>query len=239
MKAPSSTEPQYLKIKHTLQEKIVSGVLNVGDKLPSERELCDIFGTTRITIREGLSQLETSGMIYRLDRRGWFVSAQRLALNPTINSNFHQIVSDQGRVPRTHLLSGEYIDAPNHVISPLGLKPFAKIYLLKRVRYADERAICYSENYCLPDLVPGLLELDLNGSLTEIYRQYYNLLYTRMHLSFYPTVMSDEAARALGASKGSPALLLQRLNYDQRGNVLDFDVECWLHDSLKIEVDTL
>lgn len=67
-----------------------------GDKLPSERELCAIFNTTRITIRESLAQLESSGLIWRADRRGWFVTPERLWLDPTQNTNFHKLCREQG-----------------------------------------------------------------------------------------------------------------------------------------------
>jgi len=113
------------------------------------------------------------------------------------------------------------------------------VYLLRRVRYADGRAICYCENHCLPQRVPELLSHDLNGSLTEVYQQHYDLIYSNMHLSFYPTALPYRAANALGAMVGLPALLLRRLNYDQHGRILDFDIEYWRHDSLRIEVDTL
>ncbi|MBX9333459.1 UTRA domain-containing protein, partial [Serratia marcescens] len=62
---------------------------------------------------------------------------------------------------------------------------------------------------------------------------------SNMHLSFYPTALPYRAANALGAMVGLPALLLRRLNYDQHGRILDFDIEYWRHDSLRIEVDTL
>ncbi len=123
-------------------------------------------------------------------------------------------------------------------MEPLQLQPFDQIYLLTRLRYADGRAVCYCENHCLPARVPELLQYDLNGSLTEVYESYYNLVYTSMHLSFYPTAMPAQAAQALGVMEGRPALLLRRLNYDQHGRVLDLDIEYWRHDSLRIEVDT-
>ena len=107
-----------------------------------------------------------------------------------------------------------------------------------RLRYADGRPVCYCENHCLPARVPELLRHDLNGSLTEIYQTHYDLIYTSMHLSFYPTSMPPQAAEALGVMEGRPALLLRRLNYDQHGRILDYDIEYWRHDSLRIEVDT-
>ncbi|WP_058913409.1 phosphonate utilization transcriptional regulator PhnR [Entomohabitans teleogrylli] len=239
MKAAAGETPHYLLIRDQLLARIQSGALNSGDKLPSERELCDIFNTTRITVRESLALLEASGVIWRADRRGWFVTPPRLWLDPTRNTNFHKLCQEQGRTPRTRLLDGRQTTVPLEVREPLGLDPFARIILLTRLRYADDRAICYCENHCLPERVPGLLEHDLNGSLTETYQQHYGLTYTSMHLSFYPTSLPPAAAAALGSIPGRPALLLRRLNYDQYGRILDFDVEYWRHDSLRIEVDTL
>lgn len=232
-------QPQYLLIKAQLQARIQSGALKSGDKLPSERELCAIFNTTRVTIRESLAQLESSGAIYRSERRGWFVTPERLWLDPTQNTNFHKLCLEQSRQPKTKLLEGKVVTVPVEAMTPLQLQPFEQIYLLTRLRYADDRAVCYSENHCLPARVPELLSHDLNGSLTEVYEQHYRLIYTSMHLSFYPTAMPPQAASALGVAVGRPALLLQRLNYDQHGRILDYDVEYWRHDSLRIEVDTL
>lgn len=238
MKSSPGDVPQYLLIKAQLQARIQSGALKSGDKLPSERELCTIFNTTRITIRESLAQLEASGAIYRADRRGWFVTPERLWLDPTQNTNFHKLCREQGREPQTTLLNGTLTTVPVEVMEPLQLQPFDQIYLLSRLRYADGRAVCYCENHCLPARVPELLRFDLSGSLTEIYEANYNLIYTSMHLSFYPTAMPAQAAEALGVMEGRPALLLRRLNYDQHGRILDFDIEYWRHDSLRIEVDT-
>ncbi|MDR3103426.1 MAG: phosphonate utilization transcriptional regulator PhnR [Yokenella regensburgei] len=238
MKSPAGETPQYLLIKAQLQARIQNGALKSGDKLPSERELCAIFNTTRITIRESLTQLEASGLIWRADRRGWFVTPERLWLDPTQNTNFHKLCIEQGREPKTVLLEGRVTPVPVDVMTPLALQPFDQIYLLTRLRLADGRAICYSENHCLPARVPDLLSHDLNGSLTEIYQANYDLIYTSMHLSFYPTAMPPQAAGALGVMEGRPALLLRRLNYDQHGRILDYDIEYWRHDSLRIEVDT-
>ena len=238
MKSAAAETPQYLLIKAQIEERIQRGALKSGDKLPSERELCAIFNTTRVTIRESLAQLEASGVIWRSDRRGWFVTPPRLWLDPTQNTNFHKLCREQGRIPETRLLHGSVTTVPTDVMAALQLQPFDPIYLLTRLRLADGRAICYSENHCLPARVPDLPGHDLNGSLTEVYEAHYGLIYTSMHLSFYPTALPARAAQALGIMEGRPALLLKRLNYDQHGRVLDYDIEYWRHDSLRIEVDT-
>ncbi len=236
--ADSAGKPQYLRIKDELARQIREGGLAAGDRLASERLLCERFDTTRVTIREALVQLESSGLIYREERRGWFVTPPRLRLNPTVTTNFHRIVSEQGGVPRTQLLEKGRQTVPAGVMDVLGLKAFDQVYLLKRLRFANERALCYCENIVLPERAPDLLDQDLNGSLTDLYATRYDLRYARMRLRFHPTSLPDHVANLLGATAGLPALLLQRLNYDQHGRVVDYDIEYWRHDSLEIEVDT-
>ena len=46
-----------------LQEQISHGLLSPASKLPAERKLSELFGTTRITVREALLQLEAQGQI--------------------------------------------------------------------------------------------------------------------------------------------------------------------------------
>ena len=65
MKSPSGETPQYLLIKAQLQARIQNGALKSGDKLPSERELCALFNTTRITVRESLAQRPGGSAIVR------------------------------------------------------------------------------------------------------------------------------------------------------------------------------
>jgi DNA-binding GntR family transcriptional regulator len=92
-------------IGQVLQEQLDHGLLAAGSKLPAERKLSELFGTTRITVREALLQLEAQGQIYREERRGWFVSPPRLAYNLMQRSHFHAMVSAQGRVPSTEVIS--------------------------------------------------------------------------------------------------------------------------------------
>ena len=73
-RTPSKCE----QICRTLRRYIGSGHLAAGQQLPAERALSERFATTRITIKEALSSLEADGLIYRAERRGWFVAPPRL-----------------------------------------------------------------------------------------------------------------------------------------------------------------
>jgi DNA-binding GntR family transcriptional regulator len=78
-----------------LQEQIEHGLLSAGCQLPAERKLSEVFATTRITLREALLQLEAKGLIYREERRGWFISPPRLLYDLVQRSHFHAMVHAQ------------------------------------------------------------------------------------------------------------------------------------------------
>ena len=69
-------------IKEVLRDQINGKLLLPLQKLPSERELSELFSITRISVKSALDSLEIEGLIYREDRRGWFVSP--LVLNITL-----------------------------------------------------------------------------------------------------------------------------------------------------------
>ncbi len=226
--------PQYLMIKAQLQARIQTAPSKAATScLPSA-------SCARCSTRRGLrcvraAQLEASGVIYRADRRGWFVTPGVCGWIRRKIPTSTSCVSNRGaNRKRCCLMAAAAV--PLDVMAPLALQPF------DQGLFADPAALCRRaagmllRNHCLPARVPELLRHDLNGSLTEIYQTHYDLIYTSMHLSFYPTSMP--ARRGAGVMEGRPALLLRRLNYDQHGRILDYDIEYWRHDSLRIEVDT-
>ncbi|MGS9064204.1 phosphonate utilization transcriptional regulator PhnR, partial [Salmonella enterica subsp. enterica serovar Infantis] len=77
------------------------GAFKWGYNWRCERELCAIFNTTRFTFRESRAQLVSCGLIWRSDRRGWFVWPERLWLDPTQYTNFHKLCREKGREPKT------------------------------------------------------------------------------------------------------------------------------------------
>ncbi len=66
--------PLYIQIRESLRQEITDKKLLPGHKLPSEDELAVRFGVSRMTVRQGLSDLIEEGVIYRRHGVGTFVS---------------------------------------------------------------------------------------------------------------------------------------------------------------------
>jgi len=226
---------QYVKIKQAIVEQIDSGLLSPRQKLPAERKLAEMFDTTRVTLREALSILEAEGKIYREDRRGWFISPEPLKYDPNSAIGFKELAENQQRKPSVQVISAKSVMASKTATKLLELLPFTDVYQIERVRFLEQRPICYTIHLSKQDCFANILNHDLEHSLTEIYREEYNTQYGKSRYRINSTSLIGDVALALRATVGTPALLFERVNFDQNGLLINGDIEYWRNDAVCIE----
>src|SRR5512137_1024438 len=74
----ASDVPLYIQIADSLLDRIESGRLLTGDRLPPERELSEGLGVNRLTLRRALRLLESQGMLIRRQGSGTFVADPKI-----------------------------------------------------------------------------------------------------------------------------------------------------------------
>ena len=140
----------------------------------------------------------------------------------------------QNRIAKTELLSAQAILANKQATALLNLPPFSDVYQLNRVRYLEERPVVYVTNYVRPELFNNLLDYDLTHSLTDIYREHFAVTYHKTRYRIAATILLGEVAQALRATVGTPAMLVERTNYAENGELIDCAIEYWRHDAISI-----
>lgn len=65
--------PSYVKIQNYILDKIQQGVYGVGDKIPSENELAQLFSVSRVTANMAIKELSITGVVERIKGKGTFV----------------------------------------------------------------------------------------------------------------------------------------------------------------------
>ncbi|EGU46617.1 putative transcriptional regulator [Vibrio orientalis CIP 102891 = ATCC 33934] len=232
------SQTQLGKIKKSLREKIHSGTLSEGQKLPSERELSQLFSTTRITLKDALVSLETEGLIYREERRGWFVSPDRICYNPLSRTHFHQMIREQHRIAETKLVNVRSEMASGDYARALEVEHATPIHIIERLRYIDGRAVLFVENVLKAPLFDGILSENLTMSLTGIYRDKYGYETLRSRFDVIPTSAPSHVAKALNLVEGQPVLKICRVNDKQDGELMDCEYEYWRPDAVRIRIDS-
>jgi len=225
-------------IKDVLREQISGALLLPLQKLPSERELSELFSITRISVKTALNALETEGLIYREDRRGWFVSPPRVKYNPLSRCHFHQMVREQARIAETKLIAVNTVIASGELAKVLDLKELTTIHNVERLRYIDGRAVLFVENCLISHFFPDILCENLAQSLTTLYRSKYGFTTSRSRFDFIPTSAPEHVARALGITPGQQILKICRVNYNQNSDIIDCEFEYWRPDAVVISIDS-
>ncbi len=231
---------QLSMIKQSIKQEIAQIITKGNDKLPSERAYCQQFNTTRVTIKDVLTALETEGIIYREERRGWFVSPKRIEYNPLSRAHFHHMIDEQKREASTQVLTVATEPALGEVARVLNMDPQATmIHRIERLRYVDNRAVLFVENCLIADLFPDILKQDLSQSLTTLFQQQYGYQTGRSRFDVIPTSASKKVAKALHLAEGQQVLKITRVNYNQQLHLMDCEFEYWRPDSVMLTIDSL
>ncbi len=226
----------YMEVRNLLADIISSGDLPPGTRLPAERALHEALGVARGTLRDALTVLEAEGTIHRLDRRGWFVSPPRVRYDPTKLEGFHTFVAAQGRTPRTETVSKQLMRVDAEAASVFGLDHTDPIFLIVRRRSIDGRPVLLEHIYVDPQRFPGLLDHDLDGSLSGILEEIYGVTTTHAQVTMFPSMLTGPIAGELQVSQGTPSLFISRTCYAEDGFVTEFNQNFWHYNALKLSM---
>ena len=99
MLSKHSPVPLYQQLKAVIEDHIATGEWLPNQRAPSERELCEQFKISRITVRQALSELVMEGRLTRTQGRGTFVAHPRIQQQLTNLTGFTQDMQARGKRP--------------------------------------------------------------------------------------------------------------------------------------------
>lgn len=204
----------YFQLKEILNKKILDNVWLHGEKLPTELELCEQYGVSRITVRRALTELEREGLIVRKQGLGTFVSMPRIEQNLASFYSFSEEFKKRGYKPRNKVtkFSVEPADAMIQKIFGIGEKQ--QVYAFTRLRLASDIPVAIESTYLPLHLFPGLKKSALEElPLYQIMNERFGVIASTAQESFGAISLGKTEAAIFGLNKGDPALDLERLAY--------------------------
>jgi GntR family transcriptional regulator len=220
----------YAQIEEELAERIRSGALRPGDRIPPERELAEQMQVSRMTVRQAIGRLADRGLLVRAQGRGTFVSEPRLVQSLSRLSGLHDQMVSQGILPTSRLLSGEEVLASATIAEMLDLRIGEPLYKVARLRLGGGIPFSVETSYLPAKYVSGLLDEDLEN--TSIYRlmERYDARPVRAILSLEPIQAQDQEAETLAVPAGTPVMLVVRTAWDARGRAVEYAREVYRGD---------
>lgn len=210
----TSPVPAYYQVKIDIQERIRNDIYKVKEQLPTDMEFCELYQVSRITIRRALAELESEGYIERIQGKGSYVKFKEIKQNISKFYNFTDETIKMGYVPSSVFLKLELIEPNEEVREILDLEEREKVFLLERLRLADEMIAAYDRSFIPEKLIPGFKKEMLHeGSLYKSLQTNYGFVPNNSEETIEAVAIDEKDAMKMRIKVGSPQLLVKRVSF--------------------------
>jgi GntR family transcriptional regulator len=223
----NSSVPMYRQLEALLREQIQRGELKVGERIPSEVQLCERWDISRITTRQALAELERDGLLERVPGKGTFVrKPQGRVTRLTRLAGFRENMEALGLEPSYETLKASKERVSLEVATRLQ-STRTKAFVIERTLLADGEPIGIHTSY----LPLWVVDQGRGGSLTRealnrgsLYRaiETDGVRLQRADEIVEPSIAGKEEARRLGINEGELTLRVDRTVYDSEERPVEY-----------------
>ena len=211
--------------------------LEVGQAIPSERQLTSDLGVSRLTIRAALDELVRDGYLDRRHGSGTYVTEPKIAQPLTLTS-FSEDMRRRGMVPGSRTLELASTSAGARMARRLQVSPAERLVRVKRLRLADAEPMALEVLHIPEVLVPGLTRADLEDrSFYDLMKERYGIVIASGTQSIEPTVTNEEESEVLGVPLHTPAFLFERTTVSESGRIVEFVRSIYRGDRYRLVAD--
>jgi len=150
----------YEKVKRHVAERIQRGEWSSGARLPSENELVQSLGVSRMTVHRALRELSSQGLLARVQGVGTFVAPAQTRSELLELRDITEDVVARGHAHQVKVVQLEALRASPDMASIFELQPGAKIFHSLLVHSDDEIPVQLDERYVAPSFAPEYLQQD-------------------------------------------------------------------------------
>jgi GntR family transcriptional regulator len=218
--------PLYDQIERNLRALIESGKLKTGEAVPSEFELAQLYGVSRLTVRKALDELVRQHWLSKRHGVGTFVTKPSVtAIAPSKLSFTNQILAI-GKKPSSQLIDSGVKTPYPEVINALQLSQEDQVFFLTRVRYADDVPILLETAYISLARFPGLVSAEglAQSSLYNYLSESYGVRVTRLNQTLQPVQLTEEQAGHLQTKPGTPSIRSICVSFSSGGDPVEYSV---------------
>lgn len=219
---------KYEEIAGILRDRIAKGVYPVDSLLPTQSELAEEFGASRMTVKKAVEILIIEGLIYSKQGNGtkvlnssfWNRENSRVRLN-----NFNGLSKDlegDSRVLTSQVIEFS-VEFPNEEIAErLQIEINTPVYKIIRLRLLDQKPYVLEHTYTPCDLVPSLDEKVLLASIYDYLLNTLNLKFAGSYRNITADKSDDYDQKYLNCSPSDPVLQVEQAVYLENGRPIEY-----------------
>jgi GntR family transcriptional regulator len=221
---------------------IKEGEFAPGSRLPAENELSEILHVSRTTVREALRILQQNGIILRRRGLGTYVTESPILKTLSDNFGITSMIQQAGLSPSTTFSSIREENAPSSVATALSISEGDPIFVIYRVRCANDEPAVWSIDY-LP--IRGSMRDDLAGfdankeSIYDYYEEALNIQIVRGIAQLVPKQATRDIAAKLQIKPGEPLMCIKQTDYDRDDHPVMYSIEYHIPDKFLFIVNRI
>lgn len=226
--------PVYFQLKNIILGKIKSGEYSAGSLIPSERELSENLGISRMTVRQAINQLASENYLVREKGKGTYVN--KIKFEQRNIMSFSETVKRLGMQPVTRVLEFTEDCDCFDVKEALELEPQHKVFRIKRLRLADDTPIAIEEVFIPEKLCPDIKSLDFTQSFYNLLKTNYSIEINYVDNKIEAIKADKENKQLLMLNSGDPILKISGISYTKEGKKLFYEKDVYRADKYNYSV---
>ena len=213
--------PAYIRIHDAIKKEIDEGVWEIGQRLPSERDLADDYEVSRMTLRQAITLLVEEGILERRVGSGTYVASHRVQEKMRGTTSFTEIVRSQGKTPSSQLISYQRKPANETEIQQLQLKATDTVVRMERVRFADNVPLVFEVASIPEKLIQSFNQEDITEHFFQTLTDNgYEI--SKSEQTIYAKNASERVANYLKVPKNHAVLALTQVSYFTDGRPFEY-----------------
>ena len=232
---PDSSVPLYQQLCNLLTDQIHKGILKPGDKRPSELQLSEMYGISRITVRSAITQMVDEGLLMKRHGKGTYVTIP-VFVESKAGGSFTRSCQKNNIIPHTEVISVKTVPCSSEVSSSLQVEEGMTVHRICRVRYANHNPVIFEVDYFRQED-----DFILNADFKEMPMSEIILKETGLNPQLFEDIFdiapaSKEHAQFLSCNAGTPMLRVRQIVMTENHQILYYNEQYILTDRYKYAV---
>lgn len=235
-----SSIPLYIQLKNLILEQIENNEYPPNTQIPSEQDLCDMYDISRPTVRQAISELTSSGYLYKEKGKGTFVSGKKNIIEIKNFNGFTDSILDckspaEKNIIDITVIESASLDILNNIFNYNASLPIAVISYLSYIDNQPKDVYSFNKSYIPISLFPDIVNQLKDGkSSIDILRGKYPLIPDKSK-SILEVIFADNTdSSILRVQPGYPLIKVQNILYSKSGQSVEYVCSKYRSDNCRL-----
>ncbi|MCQ1528955.1 GntR family transcriptional regulator [Lutispora saccharofermentans] len=235
--------PLYQQLKDTLRANIINGDLSPHEKVPTERELSEMYNVSRITVRQALADLTNEGFIYKVQGKGTFVSPPKVEQPLFSVTPFEETLKAKGIIPSTQLLEWKSESADFEIATKLAIPISSSVIKLTLLGLGDKEPMAIYNSFFSETLGREMVKsAEFNEksqrsyTTIDLYKSIPDIKPKMQNQSFEALPANGTISDILKIPYGAPVFFVTSIIYDMDDRPIELKTAAYRGDKYRFNI---